>query len=135
MAKKARKRSSTARAEAAAPSTRCDLGGDEILPVLIRVEATVVVDFVLLICLAAARVQVFLDTERIAEADGQDEVRLRLPPMSPGVHSLMWSHLTPSPTWKTRAEIAANTVTLFRRRKSSDGSNPTNSGFALLEVI
>jgi len=115
-------------------ATRCDLGGDEILPVVMRVTTTSVVEFVLFVCLAPARVQIFLDTARIAEADGQDEVRLRLPPMLPGAHSLMWSHITPSPTWKTRAEIAADGVTLFRRRKSSDGNNPTNSGFAFFEV-
>jgi hypothetical protein len=147
MAKKAKKASkakaarprraaakTAARAAAASAATRCELGGPEILPVVVRVPRDAVVDFVLFICLAAARVQVFLDRDLIAEADGQDEVPVRLPQMTVGSHSLMWSHITPSAVWKTRAELASGGATLFRRRKSSDGNNPMNGGFVFLEV-
>jgi len=46
----------------------------------------------------------------------------------------MWSHITPSAVWKTRAELSSGGTTLFRRRKSSDGSNPMNGGFVFFEV-
>lgn len=133
-AKKTSKKKRAPKALAAAAPTRCDQGGPEILPVVARISAGATVEFALQLCLASADVQVFLDTTRIADAHGQDEVRLRLPSMTSGVHSLTWSHITPSATWKTLAEVTANGVAIFRRRKSSGGSNPVNHGFLIMEV-
>lgn len=115
--------------------TPCDGGGPELLPVTIRVRPNAVIDFVMHVCLAAARVQIFLDRGPLGEADGQDEFRLRLPPLPTGVHSLSWSHLTPSPTWKTRTEVSVDQVVKFRTRNASEEANPVNSGFLIIEVV
>jgi hypothetical protein len=126
--------SSVAGAILPAATTRCQDGGPELLPVQVAASTGSVIDFVVMVCKANARVQIHLGNQLLADQTGTSEVPLRLPPLGPGFHLLFWSVITNSPEWQTRDEVSVNGVTVFRRRKNSRGANPVNAGFLFIQV-
>lgn len=122
----------------ATAKTRCEQGpAQDIVPQYIpRAKTADVIEFSLLICKANSQALVYLDANLIRKADGQDEVSLTLPKLSPGFHQLYWSVFgVGDKEWQTRAEIKINgLVSFFRRRKSSD-NNPSLTGFWEVEIV
>lgn len=120
--------------------TPCDDGGDELLPWSISVSTTAVVDVVVRVCFANARARVWLQPDPfgqallLADETGKSEIPVRLPELAAGRYQLFWSIQTPAEKWQTRTDVVVDTVTRFRRRKSSDGNNPVNMGTLALAV-
>jgi hypothetical protein len=123
-----------------AKKTPCEDGGDELLPWSISVATTSAIDVVIRVCFANARVRIWLqpdpfgDAVLLADETGKSEVPVRLPTLTTGRYQLFWSVQTPAEKWQTRSDILVDTVTRFRRRKSSDGNNPVNMGTVALTV-
>jgi hypothetical protein len=113
---------------AAAPPSRCDEGGDEIRAAVVPVAAGDEVRLRVVLCQSAFRVTADLDGAVIADQTNppNDELNVLLGPLSPGIHQLHWSYLSPGPNWKTRNEVLVNGIAAFRLRKSSDGNRPFN---------
>ena len=126
----------------AAPKTRCDEGGDEIVPIQFRVSSTDRLEWVMYICKANANVRLFRrviagTTEDLLLHDsGQDELRLRLDPLVPGEYVFRWVALAPANEWQTRTEIIVNgATTVFRLRRSATAGKPASGfGFVMVQV-
>lgn len=123
-----------------AKKTPCEEGGDELLPWSISVATTSSIDAVVRVCSANARVRIWLQPDPfgpavlIADETGTSEVPVRLPVLEAGRYQLFWSIQTPAEKWQTRTDVVVDTVTRFRRRKTSDGNNPVNMGALALVV-
>ena len=120
--------------------TPCDGGGAELTPTSIVLEASDETFFSFLMCKSTARVQVSLvlhEAERqlLADERGKEKVSLRIPRLPVGRHLLYWRFQEAGFEWRTRAEVSVNGTCRFRHRKTSDGSEPTNTGFIVLDVV
>ncbi len=126
----------------AAPRTRCDEGGDEIVPMQFTVSSADRLDWLMYICKANANVRLFRraiagTTEDLLLHDsGQDELRLRLDPLVPGEYVFRWVALAPAKVWQTRTEIIVNdATTAFRLRRSATADKPASGfGFVIVQV-
>ena len=126
----------------AAPKTRCEQGGDEIVPIQFRVSTEDRLDWVMYVCKANAEVRLFRraisgTTEDILLHDrGQDELRLRLDPLVPGEYVFRWVALAPAKEWQTRTEIIVHdATTAFRLRRSATADKPASGfGFVIVQV-
>jgi len=122
----------------ATAKTRCEQGPpQDIVPQYIsRAKTTDVIDFSLLICKANSQALVYLDTNLLTKADGQDQVSLTLPKLSPGFHQLYWNVFgVADKDWQTRADIRINGIVSFLRRRKNSDNNPTLTGFWVVEII
>jgi hypothetical protein len=123
-----------------AKKTRCEQGGDEILPFEVGMKTGDSVAFTLFVCKANARTRVWIEQmptggpKLLADESGKSEIAFQLPTLPIGRFLLRWSVLTPSADWQTRTELAVNDTVRFRRRKTASGDNPVNMGVLVLEV-
>lgn len=118
--------------------TRCEQGPaqDIIPPYIPRARRDDVIEFSLLICKANSQALVYLDGNILRNADGQDQVCLTLPKLSPGYHQLYWSVLgVAGQEWQTRAEIKINEAVSFLRRRKNNDNNPSTTGFWEVEIV
>ena len=118
--------------------TRCEQGPvQDIVPQYIpRAKTSDVIESSLLICKANSQALVYLDGTILRKADGQDQVSLTLPKLSPGYHQLYWSVLgVAGKEWQTRAEIKINGAVSFLRRRKNNDNNPATTGFWQVEII
>ena len=117
--------------------TPCEQGGDEILatgPVRCRVDD--VLTFALVVCRSPAKVRVDMDGRPVTDTVVKDAMRITLPPMPAGPHTLFWYILFAGDDWQYRAELHINDVPVFRLRKSAKASKqPTNHGALFLQVV
>lgn len=138
MAKKAR---ATA-ARKAVSKTRCQEGGDEVVPVVLRVSKDDRVDWVMFVCKANADVRLF--RRRLPETahdlllheTGNDRLTLRLDPLPPGDYLFRWIAIAPAAEWQTRTELVVNEhTTPFRLRQTTTAATPASGmGFVIVQV-
>jgi hypothetical protein len=114
--------------------TPCTQGGPELLPGAISAAASAAIDLDVLLCNGAGDVRIDIDGTQVVGQPNTQHVKFRLPPLNPGSHVLLWSVQTNAPNWQTRDEVSVNDVTVFRRRKRNDGTNPVNLGFLFIQV-
>lgn len=133
--KSAKKKSAKKKTSAASSPTRCEDGGPELLPILIQIRPADVVTYRLWICKANARVLAFIDHQLLIDETSLDEVSITLPELALGDHLLYWNVLAVGEEWQKRAEVLVDDIVRFRLRKSSEGNNPTGTGFAFLRVL
>jgi hypothetical protein len=129
-------------AKANAPKTRCEEGGDEIVPVLLRVSKDDRLDWTMFVCKANADVRLFRRElpgtahDIVLHDSGQDELTARLDPLPPGDYLFRWVALAPVDEWQTRTELKINTkTTIFRLRQIATADKPmSGTGFVLVQV-
>jgi hypothetical protein len=119
--------------------TRCDQG-EEIVANILSLAPDDKVTLRLILCKAAFKVAVHLDTDLIVIEDAAtDEIVVRLGPLNPGLHSVSWSFLTNVASWTVLSEISVradsgNDVVRYRQRKSDASRFSFQHLFILLEV-
>ena len=124
----------------AAP-TPCEQGGSELLPIEVRLLSTDVATFTIRACRTNAQVTASLQAvpggtaQTIFTTTGQLTSGAVLPALPKGRYALFWSILVAATPWQTRADLDVNGTTRFLRRKTSDGNNPVNMGFLMIEVV
>lgn len=123
-------------AAAGSTQTRCEEGGQELLPGFLTVGQDDSLEFRLILCRTPAQVALFVDDKLRIDQVVQDEVAFRVPPLLPGRHHVNWSFFPTAADWQSRAEFAVNGAVVFRLRKSAkDSSFPLPGGFLFLEVL
>lgn len=121
--------------------TRCDQGGDELVPVVIETSQGDAIDWTMLVCKANADVRLMRRTLPSTQEDlllhqqGTDELAVVLGPLPVGRHLFRWLALAPAGDWQTLTEIVVNETTVFRLRRTSSGTNPLSAtGFVIVGV-
>ncbi len=117
-------------------SSRCDQGGPDNVVGVLQVNQGDLVNLRIVLCQAAFRVSVNLDTRPLLDQDPfpGDEVDLALPPLAPGVHHLTWGYLAAGSTWSTLSEVSVKGVVGFRQRSGSASGQPFNFSSVALQV-
>jgi hypothetical protein len=123
-----------------ASETPCERGGPEIGATVVNLGSGDTAVFNYLMCRSTAKVQVYLvlhevQRQLLADEPGKDRISITLPKLPPGRHLLYWGFQRAGFDWQTRAELLVNGICRFRHRKSSDGNDPVNRGFIVLDVI
>jgi hypothetical protein len=132
---------STKKVEAeSASATPCERGGSEMREAVIRFRHGDDAEFHYFICKTTARTRIFLvlhqtQSQLLVDEQSKNEIKLVLPPLPPGRHLLYWGFQGAGLRWQSRAELLVDGICRFRHRKSSEGDDPVNRGFLLLEVI
>lgn len=114
--------------------TRCEEGGQEILPIIIRVARAERLDLRFIMCKSNALLRAYVDGNLVAERASADELEVAVPTLDPGLHLLYWSFQNAGAEWQTLTEVVSSGTVRFRHRKTSDGNDPVNRGFLYVEV-
>ena len=121
--------------------TECEKGGDEILPVIIRVSKDDSLEWTQFVCKANADVRLFRRRlpdsaqDLLLHDSGKSKLSLRLDPLTPGDYLFRWIALSPSADWQMRTELKSNGTTLFRLRATATANKPMSGmGFVIVEV-
>src|SRR5262249_52931136 len=91
------------------------------------------------LCKTTAQIRVYLTSDgqlgkALATAEGGNKVEIPLS-LPVGRQLLHWGFQGASLQWRTLAELHVNGVCRFRHRKSSEGNDPVNRGFVVIEVL
>ncbi len=129
-------------ATAASRKTRCEQGGDEVVPVVVQVSKEDRVDWVMSVCKADADVRLFRRRlpdsaqDLLLHDEGQDQLAVRLDPLPPGDYLFRWIALAPAAEWQTRTELVINQKrTAFRLRQIATADKPASgTGFVIVQV-
>jgi hypothetical protein len=117
-----------------AQPTRCDQG-EEIIANILSLAPDDKVMLRLILCKAAFKVAVHVDTDLIVNEDAAtDELVINLDPLNPGLHSVSWSFLTNAASWTVLSEISVNDVVRYRQRKGDTSRFSFQHLFILLRV-